>query len=240
MTENIVNKADKKKWLIYGAAVGALIQTLHYEDYINNEFAYNFWRFSGSMLAGGIIGILSAYCHDKIYFRSGNASASLASAKMRIATSIFASWGLMMGVFLLAFGLFWIYGQFNDPSRFERQLHSKQTQEEYIDGIIHENGLEGALKQIVQSVSLPLKIDQITTLSNINISENMMQRIFVVQSSTFQFSPEFRYFIVENVCKRESLTLLLTRGAVINDIYKTPNGQVIGQQLINQDNCGLK
>lgn len=236
MAEHVF-KADKKRWFTNGAVVGVLIQVLHYEDYINYESAYNVWRLLGSVFFGGIIGVISAYCHDNIYFKRGSISTS--TARMRIAISIFSSWVLLIAVLLIVFGSAWVYSQFNNSSTLKQLPHSIQTEEDYVDDIIHEHGLEGVLKQIAQKFSLPLKIDDITTLSKINISGNLMQRIYVVNSSKVQFSPEFRKLIDEEVCKNEGMTLLITRGAMINNIYIAPDGQIIGQQLTNKDSCGL-
>ena len=96
-----------------------------------------------------------------------------------------------------------------------------------------------ALEARLSSASLPVRIDEITLLSEIEASGRTLRITYDVESDIPGFRPDFEATLAEIQCAPDMFGRDIARGGIVEIDYRAPNGRIIDTYRITQEDCVL-
>jgi hypothetical protein len=87
------------------------------------------------------------------------------------------------------------------------------------------------------SADLPVRVDQITQLTEIRAEGTTLIRIFSVADDRVQMTERFRSSIAKSLCSDAFVRQMLDAGATFEETYVRTNGQVIGVRPVRAEDC---
>jgi hypothetical protein len=149
-------------------------------------------------------------------------------------------WGVILGFVLLAAGKALTAFLEHEADRLVSQAESDPlSQERSIEILVRTRGLEEALHLMAAQAQLPIRVDEVTTLSRIEAQGTQLRRTYVVALQDAMLNAQFRAGSTNSICAHAPFLPLFRAGATIREVYVKSNSSPIGAILITRDDCGL-
>jgi hypothetical protein len=95
------------------------------------------------------------------------------------------------------------------------------------------------LRNTAANTKVPLKLDEITTVSKIEAVGSELLLTAVVATNETSISDADRSRLINNICAYKSSAPLLRAGASIRVVYLQQSGHQIGAAMATRQECGL-
>jgi len=109
-----------------------------------------------------------------------------------------------------------------------------------VEFLIRSEGLETALSQMASEIAVPEKIDEVTTLVEIETNATTLRYRYTINNANADYLLDsFRQRLTENTCANMAIRPVLQAGGVIEQAYYKLDGREIGTVEIAAEQCGF-
>lgn len=108
-----------------------------------------------------------------------------------------------------------------------------------IEFMIRSYGLEGTLRRLVDESQMPITVDNVTTLAQIEAVGAQLRRTYVVDLEDMTMTDEFRQGSRNDICGHPPFTSLIRAGGAIQEVYVERSGREIGAIMVTRQECGF-
>ncbi|MFQ5915519.1 MAG: hypothetical protein ACE5JS_20305 [Nitrospinota bacterium] len=106
-----------------------------------------------------------------------------------------------------------------------------------INFMIRSQGLEVTLAQMAAEVSVPQKIDEVTTLFQIVTDATTLRYLYTVNARGYHLLDSFKQNLIQNICANDAMRPVLEAGGVIEQAFYRMDGRGIGTVRITSESC---
>lgn len=103
-----------------------------------------------------------------------------------------------------------------------------------------QDGLQLKLQNLAKEVQTPMAIDDVTTLSSVDVVGRQMLLMMQVDTDLSDLTPELRNKLTQNLCSLPPMLPLYAEGATLRSSYYNRDGTQIGSLLATADVCGVR
>lgn len=104
------------------------------------------------------------------------------------------------------------------------------------DLLIRNNGLGATLAQLAAEVTVPQKIDEVTTLRRIETDATSLRYLYIVDGLD-RLLDGFEQNLTQSMCANDAMRPVLRAGGVIEQAYYTTDGRELGTVRITSESC---
>ncbi|MGF6173262.1 hypothetical protein [Ensifer sp. 4252] len=129
----------------------------------------------------------------------------------------------------------WVEGQANqanETAQNDALLQKKLTRYE-----VQNFGLEAFLKETVKAVSVPAKLDGITTLKAVEIDKETFRYVYEISDKNANFSRNWQDVMMNRWCKSLDFKFMTDVGATVEGKYVSQEGQQLAELKVNPALC---
>lgn len=119
----------------------------------------------------------------------------------------------------------------------EAAQNDLQVQRKAMQHQVEASGLEAALKEAAQSISVPKKLDAITTLKEIKVVKHTLRYIYEISDRSAVFSKNWNDLMTNRWCTSDNFKSLIEIGATLEGNYISDEGLPLAQLKINTEIC---
>lgn len=120
----------------------------------------------------------------------------------------------------------------SEDSSMELQLQAAST-----DLLIRNNGLGATLAQLAAEVTVPQKIDEVTTLRKIEADATSIRYLYIVDGLD-RLLDGFERNLIQSMCANDAMRPILVAGGVVEQAYYKADGRELGTVRITSRSCG--
>ncbi|HEV7317610.1 MAG TPA: hypothetical protein VGO04_03245 [Ensifer sp.] len=99
-------------------------------------------------------------------------------------------------------------------------------------------GLDAFLTGLAKGVTVPMKIDDITTLTAVEADKDIYRYVYEISDKTAALTGSARDLMMNAWCKSAEITLMTDVGATVEGRYFSPDGNLLGELSVNPALCG--
>lgn len=123
----------------------------------------------------------------------------------------------------------------------DRQLEQKASSPAELRKLAERGDLDDVLVLFAASAqqALPIEMDDVSTMTAIELDGRTISREIVVAISDFELTAGVRDFLDRIICNDVVGSALIERGAVYEDSYFTTDGRKVGSHRVDRDVCAL-
>ena len=121
----------------------------------------------------------------------------------------------------------------------ERTENDPLAQQASVGFMIRSHGLDETLRQLAADITLPIRVDEVTTLTRIDSRGTQLRRTYVVVGEISEISEEIAADVADGICTYSPFIPLLRAGATFREVFIKADGAKIGAVQVDAPTCGL-
>ena len=117
----------------------------------------------------------------------------------------------------------------NDPS----------LQAASVNALIRSEGLEGAIAQLAAEVTVPMQVDEITTLTEVEADATTLRFIYAIDAKGGNLVDGRGEYLTHNTCTDEGMQPVLSSGGALEHVFYLTDGPEIERVRVTQERCSI-